>query len=323
LIVVSKNHFLGLIDGFTIVSPVRQQLGATVGTGVLALDKGGVVLGSNVHIDGFAYSVAARDHSFWAGNPGLRLTRAADVAGWAYGGSMFVCDGVIIEDVHDVAEGLGFGLQPEYNSTGISTGFDVTGCFIAGIASLSGSLMRAFAGVSHDNPGSGGLARDKGNIEAHGSSFIDNGRYGLEYIGDGGVTGNDMVVTGNTLGNYAARAVFENGDLGGRIAFYDGAGRIDVAAALPLYVNTAGGTQFEVRHAASAVNYPYVKGASSAAPAEIGSAGTGTNKDLLIKPASGGVLRWGTHQAGAVTPNGKLVWKTEDGVQIEVPAYRP
>lgn len=70
-------------------------------------------------------------------------------------------------------------------------------------------------------------------------------------------------------------------------------------------------------------NFVSVDGSSSGGgTATLRPEGSDANIDLILQGKGGGLVRWGIHTSGAVTPNGYVEWKLEDGVVVRVAAER-
>ena len=78
--------------------------------------------------------------------------------------------------------------------------------------------------------------------------------------------------------------------------------------------NQTGKPVFQVFSDNSHVNYISARSSATGNAAQILSAGDDTNIDLQLFPKGTGVLRYGTFTAGAVTNNGYITIRTEDGV---------
>jgi hypothetical protein len=77
--------------------------------------------------------------------------------------------------------------------------------------------------------------------------------------------------------------------------------KVSTGAASALDLQTSGGTQFEIAHTASAVNFLQATGsATGAGTATLAATGTDTNIDVVLTPKGTGAVRLGTVANGAV-----------------------
>ncbi len=77
--------------------------------------------------------------------------------------------------------------------------------------------------------------------------------------------------------------------------------KVSSNAASALDLQTSGGTQFEIAHTASSVNFLQATGsASGAGTATLAASGTDTNIDIVLTPKGTGAVRLGTAANGAV-----------------------
>lgn len=313
--IASNGNTFGYINGFTI----RKNAKATVGkwnsadglddvdnsTGILANNGSTIICGTSIVVQNFYYGIAARSGSY-VYSPKAVVSGGGDVNIWAFVGSTIDCPGATSSNAKDVSvtstgtNAYGFGIQAEYGSTVNCSkyGSDVTtasGSYIAGIAALSNSTVRAHYAVASSNVGSGFLARDYGEIENHYATANTNTRYGEEYITGGFITGSGRTISGNTIAGNNGYAYFDNGSLGARIAA-NGDLRIDNNGASSTYFNTSGGLQFSITSTASAVNRVNVTGGATGVSPIISVYGE-TNTPLTLRGSGTGSVFIGSSAA--------------------------
>ena len=357
-IVLSGGHTFGLLDGFEVRRPAHA---GTVGSGVLAVSGSTLHCGEHMRVVGFYYSVAARDGSYVSA-PSVYSEGAGDVGLWAFCGSFLACPGATVYSASDPALNLGYGIQAEYGSTVECSGAFVSSCRVAGVAALSGSTVRAHGVESTANVGSGVVASNGGVVELHGATLTANGGYGWEQFSGGLVRGNSVLATSNGAGVSNSPAELNaDPALGARLHATAGNLRLDTAGANSIYCNTSGGVQFEAAHSAGSSSWIRANGSASGQPAltatggaasidvnlrgkgsgsvilgnsaanflrvapsagVVGVTADGPNADLLLSGTGTGKVRWGSHAAGTVTPNGVVEWKLADGATVRVAAQR-
>lgn len=318
-LVVGNGNTLGYLNGFRFTLPSKAGL-ANNFTAILAYNGATLICGPKVKTNNWYYGIAARNGSFISCDY-AEVNNAGDVGIWAYVGSTIYCRNALSTNASDSANGFGFGFQAEYGSAMDCSSASASGCYVAGIASLSNSNLRAIAAITNTNTGSGFLARDNGTIENHGSTADNNTRYGEERITGGVIHGGGVTLSGNTLGSSSGFAYLDNSSaFGARIAA-NGPFRIDNNGADPTFFNSSGGLQFEVFDTPSSNSWLQISGSSASIP-RLQSAGNAANVDLALIPKGTGQLRWGAHSVGSPTPNGYVEWKLADGATVRVAAQR-
>lgn len=293
-LVCSGAHVFGFIDGFYIERATKAGLSNNT-TGVLTDGGAAVFCGPNMRVNNFYYSFAARNRSYLYCD-GVKSENAGDVGIWAFVGSTIYARNAQVSGASDAANGYGYGIQAEYGSVVDCSGATATGCFIAGIAALSNSQVRAYTANSSGNTGSGILARDGGGVIAHNATTNGNGRYGLERIFDGLISGNNITAVGNALGNGFAKAFLSTEDGVARLAANTGDLRIDTSTPSHVYFNTAGGLQFAVEHADAATSALRVRGGGAWSGDQPAVTATGNAADIGIRYVTKGA---GTHHFSA------------------------
>jgi hypothetical protein len=274
-IACTNGSTFGQLDGFKLDLPSKAAA-ANNYTAVLALNGASVICGTHMVVNNWYYGIAARTGAMVSCASAV-VSNAGDVGIWSFVGSTVYAPNAVVTGVADAPNGLGFGLQAEYGSVLECGGASASSCLVGGIASLSNSNVRALNAAASNNTGSGFFARDGGTIEAHGATTSTNTRYGVEVLADGHVYYSSITATGNTLGNFAPRAYFDNGALGARIVADDGDVRFDLSSAGSWFFNSPGGLQLRINHTASAVNQYAVTGSAAGAPVVLQAAGTDTN----------------------------------------------
>lgn len=317
---VSNGHTLGLLDGFKF-SLSSKATGANNYTAVLALNGGNIICGSKIVTDNWYYGLAARVGSSIYCRSAV-VSNAGDVGIWAFIGSSIDCQSAVVSSCSDSANTLGWGIEAEYGSSIDCSSATVSGCYRGGIGSLSGSTIKAASAVSDGNTGMVGgahglFAENGGVIEAHSAQTINNSGFGIHLgtVGMGIVIGNSITNTGNTAGTYNTSAILDVTGGQSRLLFYGPSGaRIDNANAAPIYVNTAGGAQFEFAHVASAVNHVAATGSATGSHVRLTATGTDANIDIALEAKGTGVPRFGgwTSNADAAV-NGYVTIKDSSG----------
>lgn len=297
---VTGGNSLGFVDGFYF-NLLAKATQANNYTAVLADNSSFINCGSNMKANNWYYSFAARNGSvMYCDN--VISDNAGDVGIWAFVGSEIRCRGATATNTSDSANGLGFGFQAEYGSSMDCSSATASGCYIAGIAALSNSTVRALGATSSTNTGSGFLAQDGGTIENHNATANNNTRYALERITDGMIRGNSFTASGNVIGFQNSYAYIDNsGALGARIAA-NGDFRIDVNGTNNFYFNTSGGVQLNIGHTAGSVNYPKVTG-SATTTVTYSAEGTGTNLDVSLQGKGTGFVFLGNNRQNYLRVN--------------------
>lgn len=263
LFVVSAGYTLGEISNIGLVATTKADR-AHNATALLAVDKASILYAPGIRTDNFYYGIAARNDAF-INAPVHNVDHSGDVGVWAFCGSFINAQGGQSNNASDVANGWGWGYEAEYGSVVDCSGSSSRGCNVAGVGSLSNSQVRALNHNASGNIGSGFYAAADGTIENHYSTAKDNGRYGIEELGGSRVLGNDLTLGGNGRGNVKPVATFDNSSLGARIVpNVAGPLRIDTTDVSPVYFNTAGGLQAEVRDQVAATSHPYLQGGNAA-----------------------------------------------------------
>ena len=317
---VSNGHTLGLLDGFKF-SLASKATSANNYTAILSLNGGNIICGSKIVTDNWYYGVAARVGSSIYCRSAV-VSNAGDVGIWAFIGSSIDCQSAVVSSCSDSANTLGWGIEAEYGSSIDCTSATISGCYRGGIGSLSGSTIKAASAVSDGNTGMAGgahglFAENGGVIEAYSAQTINNSGFGIHLgtVGMGIVIGNSITNTGNTAGTYNTSAILDVTGGQSRLLFYGPSGaRIDNANAAPIYVNTAGGAQFEFAHVASAVNHVAATGSATGSHVRLTATGTDANIDIALEAKGTGVPRFGgwTSNADAAV-NGYVTIKDSSG----------
>ena len=288
MFVTDNGHHLGELDGFMVSLTAKATL-ANNFTAVLANNGGSIICGNNVKTNNWYYGIAARNGSFVRCNY-ANVNNAGDVGIWSMNDSAVDAQYATSTNASDTVNNFGFGFQAEYGSFMDASNANASGCYIAGIAALSNSTVRALTCVSNNNVGSGIYAAMDGTVECHNATANNNTRYGTERSLGGVIIGGGLTTTGNVLGAYAGYAYWDNsGTLGARIAA-NGPLRIDNNATDPVYFNTSGGLQAEIRHLDAAAAHWYIQGGGPSTGGQpiFGTDGTATDIDgrLQLKGAS-------------------------------------
>lgn len=315
-LVVSSGNKIGLIDNFVI----RKDTKATVGkwnssdgaddidntTGILATD-GSSINCTNITVQNFYYGIAAREGSYISA-PLAIVSGGGDVGIWAFTGSMVYCPGATSSNCKDVSvtstgtNALGFGIQAEYGSTvnctmSGTTKTHATGNYIAGIAALSGSTVRAYDCISYSNTGHGLYAKGGGTIVAHRADLYSNTGYGwitedLSVIQGSSITFSVANTAGDSIGNRVATQ--STGDL-----------RVDTTSnGAKTYFNSGRGSNFAISDSgATSTGYWLAQGAST------------SNSSQVTLTAHGS-----TNQSGAFysSGTGSLFFNSGNGCALEV-----
>ncbi len=258
MFVTDNGHHLGELDGFMVSLTAKATL-ANNATAVLANNGGSIICGNSIKTNNWFYGIAARNGSFIRCNY-ANVNNAGDVGIWSMNGSAVDAQYATSTNASDVVNNWGFGFQAEYGSFMDASNANASGCYIAGIAALSNSTVRALTCVSNNNTGSGIYAAMDGTVECHNATANNNTRYGTERSLGGVIIGGGLTTTGNVLGAYAGYAYWDNsGALGARIAA-NGPLRIDNNGADPVYFNTSGGLQFEIVNMPASTGHWYIQG---------------------------------------------------------------
>ena len=277
--VVSNGNTLGYLNGF-MFTLASKATSVNNYTAILANNGANLLCGPNITTNNWYYGISARNGSFISCDF-ASINNAGDVGIWSFVGSTVYCRNASSTNASDVTNNLGFGFQAEYGSAMDCSNATASGCLIGGIASLSGSTVRAWSAISNNNTGSGFYAFENGVIENHNATANTNTRYGEERVGGGVVLGNSVTLTGNTISSTSGYAYLDNsGSLGARLVA-NGDLRIDTNSANQTYFNSSGGIQLKIQHTAASVAYPIITG--SATSPSISSGGTATNIDLNLK----------------------------------------
>ena len=292
--VLSNGHALQLLDGFRVTLPAKAT-SANGYTAVLALNGATLVCGSKMQTNNWYYGIAARVGSSIVCDDAV-VSNAGDVGIWAFIGSAVQCRRAAVSNCADSTNSLGWGIEAEYGSSIDCESATVTACYRGGIGALSGSTIRAISATANANTGyaSGahGLFSENGSvIEAHNAVTTNNSGFGIHRGSQamGIVYGNGITNTGNTNGTDNTGLLMDVSGGQARLLAYGPTGmRVDNANAAPIYFNTAGGAQFEVAHAASAVNHPYAQGSAAGSPVVLGATGTDAIIDLYLSPKGAG-----------------------------------
>lgn len=283
---VTNGNVLGRLNGFRINCTVKAGL-ANNFTGVLANNGATIICGNKMEVNNFYYGIAARNGSF-VECPGALVTNAGDVGIWAFCGSTVFCDGATSNNASDVTNGFGYGFQAEFGSTLVGANLSASGCYKAGIASLSNSTCRTHNSTCNANTGSGFLSSAGGQIECNGSSTTNNSRYGIEITEYANIIGL-VTNTGNTLGAANNFAFLSATGGQARVSSSVGPLRVDTNDASPIYFNTVNGLQFSVRSGpSSTVNRVEVSGATTGNAVAIYSEGSDSVVDLALFPKGAG-----------------------------------
>ncbi|MBJ9752719.1 right-handed parallel beta-helix repeat-containing protein [Burkholderia cepacia] len=263
LFVVSAGNTLGEISNIGLIATTKADA-AHNATALLAVDNAKILYAPGIRTDNFYYGIAARNGAF-INAPVHNVDHSGDVGVWAFCRSFINAQGGQSNNASDAANGWGWGYEAEYGSVVDCSGSSSRGCNVAGVGSLSNSQVRALNHNASGNIGSGFYASADGTIENHYSTAKDNGRYGIEELGGSRVLGNNVTMGNNTLGNIKPVATLDNGTLGARIVpNVAGPLRIDTADVGPVYFNTSGGLQAEVRDQAAATSRSYLQGGNAA-----------------------------------------------------------
>lgn len=288
----------GRMDNFVVDATAKSESPLNY-TGILAVNGAFINCGPGMSVNNYYYSFAGRDNGVVFADL-TKASNAGDVAYWAFNGGYVRARGATGTNVRDVANSLGFVFQAEYGGSVDCTGATATGGLVAGIAALSGGSVRAYNSITTGNDGDGYLARDNGVLVAHGGNSNSNGGFGISQITSGRVFGNGMSITGNTAGVNRPAAIFDNTNLGARIASTAGDLRIDTATGgFNTFFNSSGGLILSLLHIANAVNNAFIAGSSAGNPVRFGVGGTDTNIDLQLQTKGTGVVRFGSLTASA------------------------
>ena len=289
---VTDGHKIRLLDGMYITTPTKTTSSNNF-TAILADNGSSIKCGPKVKTNNWYYGIAARNGSFISCKY-ANVQNSGDVGIWAFNGSTVDARYATSNAASDVANNFGWGFEAEYGSMLDCSGGSSSGCRRGGAGALSNSVVRALNFNGSNNIGSGLYALYGGVIEAHNATLNSNTKYGYEQETNGCIYGANITTIGNTLAPFSNYAYFDNsGVMGARIAA-NGALRIDTNGADPVYFNTSGGVQFEVRHAPSASNHLYAQGAKAGSPVILGADGTDSAIDLQLNPkGAGSYLRLG------------------------------
>jgi hypothetical protein len=286
MISCSNGNAFGYINGFRINATTKATISNNY-SGIIATNGSAIVCGSNIEVNNFYYGINSSYNSTIVADYS-KVSNAGDVGIWAFCGSFVSARYASSVGAVDSVNGYGYGIQAEYGSNINCEYATVSGCYIAGIAALSNSQVRALNVTSNSNTGTGIYARDNGSVESHNATAQTNGTYGVQQYASGRVFGNNMSISGNTTADYSSGVFIDNTTLGARLVSNFGDMRIDNAGANSWYFNSSGGLQFAINHAASSVNHVYVKGGATGSPAELGAAGNDSIIDLALFPKGAG-----------------------------------
>lgn len=320
-LVVSNGHTLGYVNGLKFDLASKSEWPNNT-TGILANNGARIICGPKVEVNNWYYGIAARNGSFISCRY-AKVSNAGDVGIWAFVGSTVEADYAESTGAGDAVNPWGFGFQAEFGSAMVCTGATASGCKIGGIAALSNSTVRAYDSIVNANTGSGYVARGSAILDAIGGSTTNNSGYGIS-VEDGANVRYVQTNTGNAAGIFNAFSFM--GAAGGqaRVASSSGPLRVDATGASPIYMNTAGGLQFEVLHVASAANRLYAAGAPTGAPSRLGASGSDANIDIALEPKGSGKVRFGTTQAipGGFANNSIIEIKDAGGATVQIPCKR-
>ena len=264
---VTDGHKIRLLDGMYITTPTKTTSSNNF-TAILADNGSSIKCGPKVKTNNWYYGIAARNGSFISCMH-ADVQNSGDVGIWAFNGSTVDARYATSNLASDAANNWGWGFEAEYGSMLDCSGGSSSGCRRGGAGALSNSVIRALNFNGSNNIGSGLYALSGGVIESHNAILNNNAKYGYEQEFGGQIYGANITTTGNTLAPFSNYAYFDNsGVLGARIAA-NGPLRLDTNGADSCYFNTAGGLQFEVRHAPSASNHLYAQGAPAGSPVSI------------------------------------------------------
>lgn len=298
-LVVSNGHQIGYLNGFKFDLGAKAT-SANNATAILAVSGASIICGPKIIVNNWYYGIAARGG--YISCDYAQVSNAGDVGIWAFNGGGIKCQFAQVSGVSDVANGLGFGIQGEYGSSVDCYGATATTCQVAGIASLSGSSVRAYNTSSTGNIGSGLYARDNASIVAHNAITTGNGAYGIARIGSGSVSGNAITNNTNTLGNNSPAAILDSDfSAGARIVSLAGTLRLDVQEAASIFFNGPGGPQFEIGHAATAVNRMRMLAAATGVAPSMSAVGTDLNIPARISSKGTSDVEIGVGSARIVT----------------------
>ncbi|TDV06072.1 phage tailspike protein [Paraburkholderia caballeronis] len=323
LIVCSEGNTWGTVSGFQLDLPSKPGL-SNNWTGLLAVGGAEILNAPNMRVNNWYYGIAARNRSY-VDAPGHYVSNGGDVNVWAFDHSFINAQGGTSVGASDVANGWGDGYLAEYGSVVDCSGSTASGCNLAGMASYSNSQMRALGATSNDNIGSGFYSLEGGNIECHNSNATGNTRYGVEEVGPGRIIGNNLNLDGNTLGPVKPVLIFDNSTLGPRLTTnVQSDARFDVVGNGHHYFNGGEGLRFELRPGSSGANRVYVQPGAAGNPATIGADGSDAVIDLQLLPkGAGSYVKIGAGFGSAVTPNGSIGIKINDGSIVFLAAYKP
>lgn len=281
-LVCSNGNTLGMLDGFRFDLPAKAG-SANNATAVLALNGAIIRCGSHIKTNNWYYGIGARVGSVIYARY-ANVNNAGDVGIWAFVGSSIDCEYATVTNSNDSANGLGFGFQAEYGSSLDCSNATASGCYIAGIAALSNSQVRALGATSSSNTGSGILAKDNAEVECHNAIANSNTRYGVEEIGAGRVLYSAITTSGNTLGTRAPVALLDNTNLGARLVSTSGSMRLDTTDTSSVYFNNANGLQAEVQDGGAGTrNRPVLRGGGTANGFQAQLTAAGSDTDIAIR----------------------------------------
>lgn len=192
---------LGLINGFRI-----RNTGTKGGHGILAEYGASIRVGPKIEIDNYYYGIAAKvggsiDASGTSSSSRVQVTNAGDVGIWAFTGGFIRCQYALVDGSIDAVQNLGFGIIAEYGSVVDCQYAETMNNHRSGIASFSGSSVRAYDTNTHDNTTHGYEVRLASNLTAHSGTSADNGSYGASHDFNSSFSASPAVTySGNTDG---------------------------------------------------------------------------------------------------------------------------
>lgn len=175
-----NGNNLKLIDGFRI-----ENTGTKGGHGIL-VELGSFIGVGNVEVDNFYYGVAAKNGGSINGNgtgssSRIEVTDAGDVGIWAFVGGSIRCQYAVVDGSVDLVNNLGFGIMAEYGSSIDCQYAETMNNNRSGVASFSGSAVRAYNVNSHDNTTHGFECLYSSSMTCHSATATDNGGYGASH----------------------------------------------------------------------------------------------------------------------------------------------
>jgi hypothetical protein len=290
---VTDGHKIRLLDGMYITTPTKTTSSNNF-TAILADNGSSIKCGPKVKTNNWYYGIAARNGSFISCMY-ADVQNSGDVGIWAFNGSTVDARHATSNLASDAVNNWGWGFEAEYGSMLDCSGGSSSGCRRGGAGALSNSVVRALNFNGSSNIGSGLYAISGGVIEAHNATLNSNTKYGYEQETSGNIYGANITTAGNAIAPFSNYAYFDNSGVNGARLAANGPLRLDTNGADPVYFNTSGGLQFEVRHAPGASNHLYAQGAPAGSPVILGAEGADSVIDLQLNPkGAGSYLRLGT-----------------------------